>query len=316
MTVSQIAVVSVPLSRVIRKYNFIGLFRFGKQIKVDLKVCCGNDGNLFYQVINGPQHIDYERIFGEAFQQAKCEVAKLWNISRTQSRSRVFTKTKIQTSPENKKSSIVGKYTPPRRSVDGAIREALVLKNKEVPQLIKKINKVKTAEYSETDISFGDTSKIYGRQTHTFGKTDKNTLIEKLWRNNWLNIRKATDVAKSRTPHKMFIGIELANTVVDCKNGSIYPHVNEAWNYIKTSNYYNIIVSTYFTDDYVTNFLRLVNLKCDWVNTNPCFHTSKPYVDCYIDAASGFHADEWLYVLEMFKISERILSEPSSICLL
>jgi hypothetical protein len=145
---------------------------------------------------------------------------------------------------------------------------------------------------------------------------DKDTLVEKLWRNNWLNIRKATDVAKTRSPHKIYVGIELANTVVDNEKGSVYPYAKETWNYIKTGNHYHIIVCTYLNNDYVTNFLRSTNLKCDWVNANPCFQSAKPYVDCYIDAVAGFHAGEWLYVLEMFKISEKILNETASIHLM
>jgi hypothetical protein len=169
MTISQIAVVSVPLSRVIRRYSFLGLFRFGKQIKVDLKLCCGADGKIFYKVINGPPHLDYQSIFGESFEQAKSEVLRLWNNSRRQ--SRVVIKPKIRSGPENLRSSFVGETTRTRRSVDGAIKEALVPKTEEVPlPPIKPFDKMKTAEYTETDVAFGDTSKIYGRQTRTFRK--------------------------------------------------------------------------------------------------------------------------------------------------
>jgi hypothetical protein len=142
---------------------------------------------------------------------------------------------------------------------------------------------------------------------------EKSNLIERLWRNNWLNIRKATDVAQSRNPHVMFVGIELANTVLNNANGTLFPYAQETLGYIKTGSNYKIIVSTYLDDSYVTNMIRSYKLPIDWVNANPCFQTSKPFFDCYIDAAAGFHAGEWLYVLEMFKLSEKQLNETSHI---
>ena len=135
------------------------------------------------------------------------------------------------------------------------------------------------------------------------------TFPERLWRNNWLNVRKATDIAKARNPRKMYVGLELANTVLNNLDGQIYPFAAETWNYIKTGNHYHIIVSTYFDDAYVTQFLRGSNLKCDWVNVNPHFKTIRPFYDCYIDSAAGFQPDEWMYVLEMFKMSEKILNK-------
>lgn len=137
-------------------------------------------------------------------------------------------------------------------------------------------------------------------------------LPERLWRNNWLNIRKSTEVAKTRSPTKMYIAIELANTVIDT-SGNVFPFALETLNYIKTGKHFHSIISTFYPDDYVTKIMRTYNIKCDWVNTNPHFQTiSKPFYDCYIDAAAGFHASEWLYVLEMLKLSEKEL-DPSHI---
>jgi hypothetical protein len=142
---------------------------------------------------------------------------------------------------------------------------------------------------------------------------DKSSMVERLWRNNWLNIRNATEVAKTRNPCKMFIGIELANTVINNNNGSIYPFVSETLNYINSGQFYHIVITTYLDDEYVNKLLKICSFKVDWVNYNPCFQTSKPYFDCYIDAAAGFHPGEWLYVLEMIKISERHLKDDSKI---
>jgi hypothetical protein len=177
MTISQIVVVTLPLSRVIRKYSFLGMFRFGPEIKVDIKVCCDGNGNIFYKVVNGPPGIDYEKAFGDSFQQAKMEVLRMWNNSR---RSRVVIKprSKVGSGPENPKHSFAGETTRKRRSVDGAIleeikKEALIPKEEiPLPPPPKLYEKQKTIEYRETDVSFGDTSKIYGRQTHSIKRTD------------------------------------------------------------------------------------------------------------------------------------------------
>ena len=112
---------------------------------------------------------------------------------------------------------------------------------------------------------------------------NKEAIIEKLWRNNWLNIRKATESAKTRNPYKMYVGIELANTVLD-STGNLYQYASATWNYIKTGNHFSVIVSSYYDDEYIYNFLKVFNLKCDYINSNPDFQTSsKPFVDCYID---------------------------------
>jgi hypothetical protein len=144
---------------------------------------------------------------------------------------------------------------------------------------------------------------------------EKSNLIERLWRNNWLNIKKATEVAATRKPHVMFVGIELANTVVNNSTGVLFPYAAATLNYIKTGTHYKIIVSTYLDDDYVTNLIRTCKLPIDWVNMNPCFNTVKPFMDCYIDATAGFQPSEWMYVLEMFKLSETRLNETGRIIL-
>ena len=179
MTISQIVVVTLPLSRVIRKYSFMGMFRFGPQIKVDIKVCCDGNGNLFYKVVNGPPNINYEKALGEALQQTKAEVLRMWNNSR---RSTVVIKPRsnIGSGPENPRHSFAGETTRKRRSVSGDIieevrKKALIPKEEEIPLqpvTIKPYQKQKTIEYHETDAAFGDTSKIYGRQTHSVRKTD------------------------------------------------------------------------------------------------------------------------------------------------
>jgi hypothetical protein len=178
MTISQIVIISYPLSRVIPKYSFLGLFRFGPEIKVDIKLCCGADGVVYYKVINGPPNIDYERALGEAFEQAKIEVIRMWNNRRRTSRVIIKPRINIGSGPENPKHSFVaGETTRRRRAVSGAVleeikKEALVPKIEEIPPPPKPYEKQKTIEYRETDVAFGETSKIYGRQTHSIRKSD------------------------------------------------------------------------------------------------------------------------------------------------
>ena len=180
MTISQIVVVSYPLSRVIRRYSFLGLFRFGREIKVDIKLCCGADGVVYYKMVNGPPNIDYQKALGEAFEQAKIEVMRMWNNSRRSSRYVIKPRINIGSGPENPKHAFAGETTRKRRSVSGAIleeikKDALIPKEEEIPLppvIIKPYEKQKTIEYRETDVAFGDTSKIYGRQTHSIKRSD------------------------------------------------------------------------------------------------------------------------------------------------
>lgn len=133
-------------------------------------------------------------------------------------------------------------------------------------------------------------------------------LTERLWRNNWLNIKKSTEMARLRQPRKLYVAFELVGTVID-STGRPYPMAVETLNFIRSGSHYHTFVSTYVEKSYIDNFLKSFNVKCDWINANPHFQTTtKPFFDVYIDAAAGFNPNEWSYVLSTFRLSEESLS--------
>jgi hypothetical protein len=108
--------ISLSLSKMIRKYSFFGIFRFGRKINIDIKIYCDTDGKIFYKVINGPPHLDYQKILGKSFEATRKELMHLWNVSRRQ--SRIVIKPKIHYGPENINHSFTSETTRIRRSVD------------------------------------------------------------------------------------------------------------------------------------------------------------------------------------------------------
>lgn len=141
-------------------------------------------------------------------------------------------------------------------------------------------------------------------------------LLDRLWRNNWLNVYGATQVAKTRKPPKLYIAVELANTVIDNNTGGFYPNAIEALKFIKSSAFCHVLISTYLSDEYVDTVIKSSGLKVDWVNANPHFDTQRPFYDCYIDSAAGFSPKEWEYVFEIFRMVDQELKDASKIRLL
>lgn len=133
-------------------------------------------------------------------------------------------------------------------------------------------------------------------------------LVQRLWKNNWLNFNRATmDVTLRQTVKKLYIAFELADTVIDY-NGAAFPNSVEVLNYIYHSNISHTLVNTFLEESYVHSFVKVSGLKYDWLNHNHHFSGSKPYYDILIDARAGFQPSEWSYVLDMYRYSETILS--------
>ena len=167
MSITHAITFSVKLEKFIRKYSFFGLFRFGDYISIKLKVCCDYKGDTFYTVIQGPQNLNYEKILGESYQRAKNEVIQQWHTSQITSRIVA----------NNQPKAMAKKLERIRRSIDGIIKieNALEPKEEAITEVIQKptYTKQKTIEYVETDASFGDQTKIYGRQTRIVSKNEK-----------------------------------------------------------------------------------------------------------------------------------------------
>jgi hypothetical protein len=132
--------------------------------------------------------------------------------------------------------------------------------------------------------------------------------VEKLWRNNWLNIRQATDVALQRSPPALYIGIELSNTAIENETGQIYNHVLETFDFLKSKPYFYIIIDSYLDEKYITQVINTYKIPYHWINANMHFATPyKPFRDCTIDVTAGFKGNEWQYVLGAFKMSSQTI---------
>jgi hypothetical protein len=171
MTLTHILSTSEILETTIGKYSFFGLFRFGPLINIKLKIYCDSYGTISYFVMEGPKKLDYQTILGRQFKLIEGSVIKKWNSQR---RSRQIIKPKsLKIQPDTLQ--LDKKLERTRRSIDGIVSvEALVPKQELPPPAPPKpYQKQKTIEYKETDISFGDTTKIYGRQTRTIVKNEE-----------------------------------------------------------------------------------------------------------------------------------------------
>ena len=136
-------------------------------------------------------------------------------------------------------------------------------------------------------------------------------LVHRLWKNNWLNFRHATENVAIRQINKLYIAFELAETVIDA-NGVAYPNAINVLNYIYHSTISHTLVTTFLDQPYIDNIVAYTGLKYDWVNHNHHFSGSKPYYDILIDSRAGFQPSEWVYVIDMYKMAEMSLSPSKS----
>lgn len=174
--------------RNIPAYSFFGLFRFGPTTQIHIKLYCDIRGNIYHYITQGPR-INYEKLFAKDLEKARRDLLSIAESRKklTDKISKALTLTPLpfKNGPEPRPMTTTQfkEHKIKRRSVRGVEFVPMTLIPKVAippPPPPKPYEKMKTKEYIETDESsgtatFGDTSKIYGRQTHSIRK-DENVL--------------------------------------------------------------------------------------------------------------------------------------------
>ena len=135
--------------------------------------------------------------------------------------------------------------------------------------------------------------------------------IQKLWSANSFNVRKATEACLLRNPPRMHVAFEVANTISSDKNIA-FPYALDTLLFMSNNNCFNMIITTYSTDEYINYYIDHVfvprGIFVNNVNTNPEFLTKRLFYDIIIDSASGFSpSEDWFWLFNLLKVSRELL---------
>lgn len=146
--------------------------------------------------------------------------------------------------------------------------------------------------------------------------------LNSLWQRNFLNLRSATQLARSRNRTRLDVGFELEGGALN-ENGQFHEHAMECLRYLSSASNFNLFLWTYATTDVVmriTASLLLPNqIKVKGVNENPISvsvnrNPKKPYFDVLLDPITGFDPKQghWYWAHRLFEIAEETLRTQMS----
>lgn len=146
--------------------------------------------------------------------------------------------------------------------------------------------------------------------------------LNALWQRNFLNLRAATQLARSRNRTRLDVGFELDGGALT-SDGRFHEHAVDCLRYLSTCQNVNLFLWTYSTPDVVmkiTASLLLPNqIKVKGVNENKISVSRerdprKPYFDVLLDPITGFDPlqGHWYWAHRLFEIAEETLRTQMS----
>ncbi len=146
---------------------------------------------------------------------------------------------------------------------------------------------------------------------------DVQQALNSLWQRNFLNLRTATQVARSRNRTRLDVGFELDGGAL-AEDGRFHDHAADCLRYLSSCSSVNLFLWTYATTDVVmrvTASLLLPNqIKVKGVNENPISVSRmrdprKPYFDVLLDPITGFDPKQghWYWAHRLFEVAEETL---------
>jgi hypothetical protein len=146
--------------------------------------------------------------------------------------------------------------------------------------------------------------------------------LNTLWQRNFLNLRSATQLARSRNRSRIDVGFELFGGALT-DDGKFHEHAANCLAFLSSSENVNLFLWTYSRPETVlriTSQLLLPNhIKVKGVNENKISvnierDPRKPYFDVLIDPITGFDPKQghWYWVHRLFEIVEETLKTQMS----
>ncbi len=156
----------------------------------------------------------------------------------------------------------------------------------------------------------------------TTGSDPVQEALNTLWQRNFLNLRSATQLARSRNRTRLDVGFELLGAALT-DDGRFHEHAVDCLRYLSTCPNFNLFLWTYSTPDVVmriTASLLLPNqIKVKGVNENQISLSRerdprKPYFDVLLDPVTGFDPlqGHWYWAHRLFEIAEETLKTQMS----
>ncbi len=150
---------------------------------------------------------------------------------------------------------------------------------------------------------------------------DSRAMVTQLWTANFLNIRRATETARSQGRTRLDIGIELLEVTFDY-NGALHKYASECLTYLSQTSFFAIHVWTLALPEAMAAMIAKLNAANVYVRgqnenasrKNVAWNTRKPWFDVLIDTTSGFDAaaGHWYWAQVLFQIAAESLSSTRS----
>ena len=150
---------------------------------------------------------------------------------------------------------------------------------------------------------------------------DSLVMVTQLWTANFLNIRRATETARSQGRTRLDIGFELLEVTFDY-NGNFHQYAVDCLAYLSRTSFFAIHAWTFaLPEDMAAMISNLINVyvfvRGQNENTsrkNVAWNTRKPWFDVLLDTTSGFDAaaGHWYWANVLFQIAAESLSSTRS----
>jgi hypothetical protein len=150
---------------------------------------------------------------------------------------------------------------------------------------------------------------------------DSRAMVTQLWTANFLNIRRATETARSQGRTRLDIGFELLEVTFDF-NGNFHKYAIECLAYLSQTSYFAIHVWTLALPEQMAAMIAKLTNSNIYVRgqnenasrKNVAWNTRKPWFDVLLDTTSGFDAGagHWYWAQVLFQIAAESLSSTRS----
>lgn len=154
-------------------------------------------------------------------------------------------------------------------------------------------------------------------------ENNQRQILEKAWRTNLYNIKDSTESCIEKNLNKIYVGVELHETVFIPGTWDFYKGAKETLQLISSNKEFELIINSTYEHDFTQRVcaasLTPHGINPIGINMNPEIPTKsyKPILDVMIDKRSGFNTDMWGTTYYLCKLArERILdrfNNPSGV---
>jgi hypothetical protein len=150
---------------------------------------------------------------------------------------------------------------------------------------------------------------------------DSRVMVTQLWTANFLNIRRATETARTQGRTRLDIGFELLEVTFDY-NSNFHTYAVDCLSYLSRTSFFALHVWTLALPEPMAAMIAKLNNVNVFVRgqnenasrKNVAWNTRKPWFDVLLDTTSGFDAGagHWYWAMVLFQIAAESLASTRS----